>query len=220
MKLKSELADLISEYKKVKDIHNTSNLDIGHSDGFREWLSEVIMDTINYERLIAQILNDQYEVFGEVAEIESKPVLSCSEAITSESLSLMNYSNFVEYNGTSDLGANKIYQRNIKDLKKNIKNIQLLLMQSYESENMNIQISKLTRVKDLSSNHNIPFIVGCYGHQDNKFFQQKERLLLEFMDTLINQECDFYADSYNDVACRIIVPNKSKRLVKVYRPNR
>lgn len=217
MKVKSELNALVSEYKKVSGIYNTSNHVVSHSDEFRNWFSETIMDTMNYERLITEILNSQYEVIGEVTEVGSKPVLSCSEFITSENLSSINYSNFVGDNGASDLGTNRVYQRNMHYLEKDIENTKLLLMQSYESENMNVQRYKLTRVNSLSINHGIPFMIGCYGHQSSKFFKQKEQLLLEFINTLVDQNFDFYADSYNNVACRIIVPSKSKMLVKTYR---
>ena len=217
MNVKSELNALVSEYKKVRGLNNIANNVVSHSDEFRNWLSEAIMDAMNYEKLIAEILNSKYEVIGEVMEVGSKPVLSCSEFITSENLSSINYSNFVGDNGSSDLGSNRVYQRNMHYLEKDIKNTKLLLMQSYESENMNVQRCKLTRVNSLSINHSIPFMIGCYGHQSSRFFKQKEQLLLEFINTLVDQNFDFYADSYNNVACRIIVPNKSKTLVKTYR---
>ncbi|MEI3530217.1 MAG: hypothetical protein V8Q75_03975 [Bacilli bacterium] len=217
MNVKSELNALVSEYKKVRGLNNIANNVVSHSDEFRNWLSETIMDAMNYEKLIAEILNSKYEVIGEVMEVGSKPVLSCSEFITSENLSSINYSNFVGDNGSSDLGSNRVYQRNMHYLEKDIKNTKLLLMQSYESENMNVQRCKLTRVNSLSINHSIPFMIGCYGHQSSRFFKQKEQLLLEFINTLVDQNFDFYADSYNNVACRIIVPNKSKTLVKTYR---
>ena len=217
MNVKSELNALVSEYKKVRGLNNIANNVVSHSDEFRNWLSETIMDAMNYEKLIAEILKSKYEVIGEVMEVGSKPVLSCSEFITSENLSSINYSNFVGDNGSSDLGSNRVYQRNMHYLEKDIKNTKLLLMQSYESENMNVQRCKLTRVNSLSINHSIPFMIGCYGHQSSRFFKQKEQLLLEFINTLVDQNFDFYADSYNNVACRIIVPNKSKTLVKTYR---
>lgn len=217
MKLKSELDTLIVEYKKMKELTNKiSNDTVLHSEEFCEWLANTVMDTCNYEKLLKQILDSEYEVIGEAAEIESKPILSCSEFITTDSLSSINYNSFVNNRCISELGANRTYQRTLKDLRKNIGNIKLLLMQSYESEDMRVQESKLIRTNNLSIVHDLPFIIGCYGHLDSKFFQQKEKLLTVFLNAGIDKDVDFYTESYNNVACRIIVPKKSKVLIKSY----
>lgn len=217
MKIKSELDALIMEYKKITGLTNKiSNEAALHSEDFLNWLANAVMDTCNYEKLLSQILDSECEIMGEAAEIESKPILACSEAITTENLSVLNYNSFVNNKNASKLGANRFYQRTLKDLKNNIENIQLLLMQSYESEDMSIQRNKLIQTNNLALNQNLPFIIGCYGHLNSKFFQQKEQLLTEFLSTIHYRDMKFYAESYNDVACRIIVPEKSKVLVKSY----
>lgn len=226
MKLRSELDTLIGEYKKVYGLANVPHNDVSHSEEFQQWLSEIVMDTLNYEKLLTQVIANHYEINSSLlvswgAEVDSKPLLSCSKNITVGGQRTINYSHFVKCNGISDLKTNLITniskQRCIKDLSKDIGNINLLLMKSNESENMNLQRGKLTRVNTLSINHNIPFIVGCYGHQESKLFRQKEQLLSEFLNTLVDSDCQIYTESYNGVACRIIASNKSKELVKTKR---
>lgn len=212
--LKSELNALAGEYKRLYGLPNIiQNESILHTSEFKDWISNVVMDTINYEKLLLQIIKmDGYNfpAQGYIAEINSKPILSVSETITNDMLQSYNYSGYI-----NELGSDRRYQRLLSELKWDLNTLctNLLIMQSYQTEFDPLQLWKLEKISKVSEMFNIPFILGCYGDNNQDCYNKKVQILNNFIE---EQPIEFncYNESYNDVNCRIYIPRESKILVR------
>ena len=210
----SELYVLASEYKRLFGIANSiSNESVLQTTGFKDWLSNVVMDTMNYEKLLLQIIkNDGYNYDfssnGYIAEINSKPILSISETITFDMDQAYNYSIFI-----NELGSDRKYQRMLSELKNDVQALymKLFVAQSYQTEFNVFQAAKLDKLGNLSEFLDIPFIVGCYGYSNQNCYKQKVQMLEKFIEDN-GEPFNCYDESYNDVNCRIYIPAKKKKL--------
>lgn len=209
----SELDTLVYEYRKVKNVSLFAlKEEIIHNPDFQLWLSDIVMDTVNYEKILLQILEAEFindMEINRIAEIGSKPILSSSEKITKKLVPTYNYSNF-----SNDFKVNSEYQKNYSYLNNDADYIDLLLIQSNQFENVNKQRDKLVFIHRLSTNKSIPFIIGCYGDCTSREFKEKSIVLTDF-SRVTDCVVKIYNETYNGLDCQFLIGSKQK--IKVHK---
>lgn len=202
MRKKSELDSLLNEYRILKKIPTyVVNDTLIHNTDFHCWLANVVIDTVNYENLLFEILNNEFNGvnINAIAEIHSRPILSVSEKISSIFVPTTNYSSYA-----SELGEIDDYQACNRKLITDINFVDLLIGQSNQYENLKKQRDKLTVIRSFTHEQQKPFIVGCYGNSNSENFQRKIEVLKEFEERL-DFDVKVYNETYNGVDCKVLV---------------
>lgn len=204
----SELDSLLYEYRKLNKISSlVLNKEMIHNPDFQLWVSNIVMDTVNYEKLLLQILASNFDInndINRIAEIGSKPLLSSSEKITDKLVTSYNYSGY-----TNDFKVNCEFQKTYSYLNNDIDYIDLLVCQSNQFENINRQRDKMVFVHRLSSNQFIPFVIGCYGDGTSTEFKQRVSVLQDF-SCVTEFDVDLYNETYNGLDCALLIGKEQK----------
>lgn len=202
MRKKSELESLLLEYRKLKKVSsNIVNETLVHNTDFHCWLANLVIDTINYEKVLLDILNKEYKKtdINQIAEINSRPILSVSECLTENFAFTLNYSCY-----NNELGEINKFQSYSGALLKNIESVDLLITQSSQFENIKRQRDKLIILKDYIIEKDVPCIIGCYGDSNSLEFQERFNVIEEFNERL-KLDAKVYNETSNGVDCKFLV---------------
>ena len=209
----SELSTLIHEYRKLNRISSLIlNEEIAHDHMFQLWISNIVIDTVNYEKMLLQILEDKFKInydVNQIAEIGSKPLLSSAEKLSTNLVTTYNYNNFL-----NDFKVNPSYQKDYFCLSKDIECIDLLLAQSNQYESVNKQRDKLVFIHRMFDNVDVPFVIGCYGDSSSKEFKEKSDVLSDF-SRVTNATVKVYNETYNGLDCQFLIVDDTKEKVKL-----
>lgn len=202
MRKKSELDSLMLEYRKLKNVNShITNETLIHNTEFHCWLSNIVIDTINYEKLLLDILNSEYKNLNikNIAEVNSRPILSVAEKLTNNFAPTINYNCY-----SNELGETNKFQSHNGALQKSIDCVDLLITQSCQFEDVKRQRDKLIIIKDLILKKDLPFIIGCYGNSSSPEFQEKIIVIDEF-EKRLNFDAKIYNETNNGIDCKVLV---------------
>ena len=199
---KSELNSLLHEYRVLKNISaNVVTETLIHNTDFHCWLANIVIDTINYEKVLLDVLNNEYKNSNikNIAEVNSRPILSVADKLSNSFANTINYSFY-----SNELGEIDKFQSYKADLLKDIDSVDLLITQSSQFEDIKRQRDKLIIIKDFIIKNNLPFVIGCYGNSNSVEFQERTSVIDELKERL-NLEVKVYNETSNGVDCKILV---------------